>query len=87
MKNDRLEFLQRVVAVEDKLERLYGHASRKIKTLPLKPEARVYAKAAVRDADQDAKDIIYSTIKTGAEMGEEEAIRQTLIEMKRRWKG
>ena len=82
----RLQFLEKVVAIEDKLARLYNQASRKIKTLPLKPGSQVYAKAAVRDADQEAKDIIYSTIKTGAEMGEEEVIRQTLTEMNRRWK-
>ncbi len=82
----RLQFLEKVVAIEDKLQKLYNHASRKIKTLPLKPGSQVYAKAAVRDADQDAKDIIYSTIKTGAEMGEEEAIREQLAEMKRKWK-
>ncbi len=82
----RLQFLEKIIAIEDKLERLYNHASRKIKTLPLKPGSQVYAKAAVRDADQDAKNIIYSTIRTGAEMGEKEAIREQLKEMKKRWK-
>ncbi len=82
----RLQFLEKVVAIEDKLQRLYNQASRKIKTLPLKPGSQVYARAAVRDADQDAADIIYSTIKIGAEMGEEEAVREQLAEMKRRWK-
>ncbi len=82
----RLQFLEKVVAIDDKLQRLYNQASRKIKTLPLKAGSQVYARAAVRDADQDAKDIIYSTIRTGAEMGEEEAVREQLAEMKRRWK-
>lgn len=82
----RLQFLEKVVAIEDKLQRLYNQASRKIKTLPLKPGSQVYARAAVRDADQDAKEIIYNTIKTGAEMGEEEAIREQLKEMRKRWK-
>lgn len=82
----RLQFLEKVVAIEDKLQSLYNQASKKIKTLPLKPGSQVYARAAVRDADQDAKEIIYSTIKTGAEMGEEEAIRGQLKEMKKRWK-
>ena len=82
----RLQFLEKVVAIEDKLQSLYNQASKKIKTLPLKPGSQVYARAAVRDADQDAKEIIYSTIKTGAEMGEEEAIRGQLKEMKKRLK-
>lgn len=83
---NRLQFLEKVVVIENKLQRLYSQASRKIKTLPLKPGSQVYARAAVRDADQDAKDIIYTTIRTGAEMGEEEGIREQLKEMKKRWK-
>ena len=82
----RLEFLEKVVSVENRLKRLYDQASGKIKTLPLKPDARVYAKAALRDADQDSEEIIYNTIRQGAEMGEKEAIREQLAEMKRRWK-
>lgn len=82
----RLEFLEKVIAIEDKLQRIYNQASGKIKTLPLKPGSQVYAKAAVRDADQDSRNIIYKTIKIGAEMGEEEAIREQLKEMKKRWK-
>lgn len=82
----RLQFLEKVVAIEDKLQSLYNQASRKIKTLPLKPGSQVYARAAVKDADQDAKDIIYNTIRIGAELGEEEAMREQLAEMKRRWK-
>ena len=83
----RLQFLEKVVAVEDKLQRIYNQASRKIKTLPLKPGSQVYAKAAIRDADQDSEEIIYNIVRQGAEMGEEEAIREQLKEMKRRWKG
>lgn len=82
----RLEFLEKVIAIEDKLERLYSQASRKIKTLPLQPSSRTYAKAAIRDADQESEEIIYNTIRQGAEMGEEEAMREQLAEMKRRWK-
>jgi len=82
----RLQFLEKVVAIEDKLQRIYNQASRKIKTLPLKPGSQVYAKAAIRDADQDSEEIIYNIIRQGAEMGEEEAIREQLAEMKRRWK-
>jgi len=82
----RLEFLEKVVSVQDKLEGLYDNASRKIKTLPLKPGSQVYAKAAVRDVDQDSEEIIYNIVRQGAEMGEEEAIRETITEMKRRWK-
>jgi len=81
----RLQFLEKVVTIDNRLKRLYNQASRKIKTLPLKPDARVYAKAALRDADQESEEIIYNTIRQGAEMGEEEAIKETLTEMKRRW--
>ena len=77
--------MEKVVTIDNRLKRLYNQASRKIKTLPLKPDARVYAKAALRDADQESEEIIYNTIRQGAEMGEEEAIKETLTEMKRRW--
>ena len=82
----RLELLEKIIAIEDRLQRIYNQTSKKIKTLPLKPGSQVYAKAVVKDADEDARDVIYSTIKTGAEMGEEEAVREQLAEMKKRWR-
>ncbi len=81
----REEFLSKVMAVEDKLKAIHGQAARRIKDLPLIPASRAEAKAVQKYVDQESEEMIYNIIKQGAEAGEEEAIRQTLIEMKRRW--
>ena len=86
MKNERIEFLQKVMAIDDRLERIYSQTSKKIKTLPMKPGSQVYAKAAVKDAADETKKIVFDSVRHGAGMGEEEAVREQLAEMKKRWK-
>ncbi len=81
----RLTILKKVISVEDQVQAIYDKATKKIKGLPLNLESRVYAKAVMKDANDDARELILRSIKDGAKIGEEEAIRKGLEEMRKGW--
>lgn len=82
----RLDFLKTVTSLEDKIQLLYDRASKKIKSLPRTPGAKMVSKAIMKQTDEDAHELIMKFVRKGAEMGEVETIRQGLQEMKRGWK-
>jgi hypothetical protein len=81
----RLSFLRHVISIENKIQAIYDKATREIKKLPLVPASRAEAKAIQEYADQETIEIIRNSVRHGAEVGEEEAIRRALEEMKKRW--
>lgn len=82
----RLALLRHLTETEDGIQEIYDRAASELKKLSVDHKNRAEAKAIMEWADQEAQEIIYNAIRHGADLGEEEAIRQTLEVFKRRWK-
>ncbi len=78
--------VKQIDSVENKMESIYNQATRKVKKLPLSPASRSEGRAIIQHADQEAHEIIYNAVRQGAEMGNYEAIKAGLEEMKKKWK-
>ena len=81
----RLDFLQQIVKDEKQMQREYDKAYRGIARLPLETGDPAKGKIVIDQTDQEAIEIIQNAIRQGAEMGEEEGIKQSLEEMKNKW--
>ncbi len=82
---ERLKFLKHVIKTEDKIDSIYRAAKKEIVGLSRDNAIRAKIRIIIRQADREAKDVIYGAIRKRAELGEIEQRKENLELMKRGW--
>jgi hypothetical protein len=82
---ERIKFLKHVIKTEDEIDSIYRAAKKEIVKLPRDNAIRAKARIIIRQADREARDVIYRSIRKGADLGEVEQRKKNLKLMKKEW--